>query len=40
MPNASFVGQQDTFLNVKTEKELIHSIKECLDRYSIVELFL
>jgi pyruvate,water dikinase len=29
LPNASFAGQHDTFLNVKGTKELIQSIKEC-----------
>jgi len=29
LPNASFAGQHDTFLNVKGTKELIQSIKDC-----------
>ena len=29
LPNASFAGQQDTYLNVKGEHELINSIKKC-----------
>jgi pyruvate,water dikinase len=30
LPDASFAGQQDTYLNVKGESELIHYIKKCL----------
>jgi pyruvate,water dikinase len=29
LPDASFAGQQDTYLNVKGESELIHYIKKC-----------
>lgn len=29
LPNASFAGQQETFLNVRGEKELLTSIKKC-----------
>jgi pyruvate,water dikinase len=29
MPDASFAGQQDTYLNVKTDKDLLHYIKKC-----------
>ena len=29
LPNASFAGQHDTFLNIKGTKDLIQSIKEC-----------
>lgn len=29
LPNASFAGQQDTYLNIKTEKDLLESIKKC-----------
>lgn len=29
LPNASFAGQQETFLNVRGEKELLASIKKC-----------
>ena len=29
LPNASFAGQQDTYLNIKSEKELIVAIKDC-----------
>ena len=29
LPNASFAGQQDTFLNVRGEKELLESVKKC-----------
>lgn len=29
LPNASFAGQQDTYLNVSGEEELIHAIKKC-----------
>jgi pyruvate, water dikinase len=29
MPDASFAGQQDTYLNVKGEEELFHSVKLC-----------
>ncbi|ACD83642.1 phosphoenolpyruvate synthase [Candidatus Methylacidiphilum infernorum] len=29
LPNASFAGQQDTFLNIKGEERLLHSIKLC-----------
>ncbi|MFH1827533.1 MAG: phosphoenolpyruvate synthase [bacterium] len=28
-PTASFAGQQDTFLNVKGETDLIHKVREC-----------
>ncbi len=30
LPDASFAGQQDTYLNVKGKTELIHYIKSCL----------
>jgi len=30
LPDASFAGQQETFLNVKGEKELLTAIKKCL----------
>ncbi len=30
MPNASFAGQFETFLNIKGEKELLRTVKECL----------
>lgn len=29
LPDASFAGQQETFLNVRNEKELLNSIKKC-----------
>lgn len=29
LPDASFAGQQDTYLNVKGEAHLLHKIKEC-----------
>lgn len=29
LPDASFAGQQDTFLNIKEDKELLESIKKC-----------
>ena len=29
LPNASFAGQQDTYLNITTDKDLIQSIKDC-----------
>ncbi|QDF27834.1 phosphoenolpyruvate synthase [Halarcobacter anaerophilus] len=29
LPDASFAGQQETFLNVKTQEELIESVKRC-----------
>jgi len=29
LPNASFAGQQDTFLNIKGEIELINAVKKC-----------
>jgi len=29
LPDASFAGQQETYLNVRTSKELIESIKQC-----------
>ena len=29
LPNASFAGQQDTYLNIRGGKDLLHSIKEC-----------
>ena len=29
LPDASFAGQQDTYLNVKGESHLLHKIKEC-----------
>ena len=29
LPNASFAGQQDTYLNVKGEDEVIKAVKEC-----------
>jgi pyruvate,water dikinase len=29
LPNASFAGQQDTYLNVRGEEELIISVKKC-----------
>ena len=28
LPNASFAGQQDTFLNIKGEKALLHAVRE------------
>lgn len=30
LPNASFAGQQDTFLNVRGEAELLDSVKRCI----------
>lgn len=30
LPDASFAGQQDTYLNIKGKTELIHYIKSCL----------
>jgi pyruvate,water dikinase len=30
LPTASFAGQHDTFLNVRTEKELINAYKKCI----------
>ena len=29
LPNASFAGQQDTYLNIKGEEEIIDSVKKC-----------
>lgn len=29
LPNASFAGQQDTYLNIQGETHLLHKIKEC-----------
>ncbi len=29
LPNASFAGQQETFLNVRGESHLLHKVKEC-----------
>ena len=29
LPNASFAGQQETFLNIRGDANLIHNIKEC-----------
>ncbi|MEW7289939.1 phosphoenolpyruvate synthase [Aquimarina sp. 2304DJ70-9] len=29
LPNASFAGQHDTFLNVKGREKLLHAVKEC-----------
>lgn len=29
LPNASFAGQQETFLNVRGEAHLLHKVKEC-----------
>lgn len=29
LPNASFAGQQDTYLNIKGEKDVIDSVKKC-----------
>ncbi|MDK2876662.1 MAG: pyruvate, water dikinase [Archaeoglobaceae archaeon] len=29
LPDASFAGQQDTYLNVKGEEEVINKVKEC-----------
>jgi len=29
LPDASFAGQQDTFLNIRTEQDLLDSIKKC-----------
>ena len=29
LPNASFAGQQDTYLNISSDKELLYSIKKC-----------
>lgn len=30
LPNASFAGQHDTFLNIRTEDDLLHAYQECL----------
>lgn len=30
LPNASFAGQQETFLNIKGENSIIHAVKECI----------
>lgn len=30
LPDASFAGQQETFLNIKGEEKLLHAIKECI----------
>ena len=30
LPNASFAGQQATFLNIKGENEVVQSVKECI----------
>jgi pyruvate,water dikinase len=30
LPNASFAGQQETFLNIKGEKEVLHATKACI----------
>jgi pyruvate,water dikinase len=30
LPNASFAGQQATFLNIKGEQEVVKSVKECI----------
>ena len=30
LPDASFAGQHDTFLNIKGEKSLVHAYKKCL----------
>ncbi len=30
LPNASFAGQQATFLNIKGEKEVLKAVKECI----------
>ena len=30
LPNASFAGQQDTYLNIVTEDDLIYYIKKCI----------
>ncbi|MFZ1812385.1 MAG: phosphoenolpyruvate synthase [Candidatus Saccharimonadales bacterium] len=30
LPNASFAGQQATFLNIKGEQEVVQSVKECI----------
>lgn len=30
LPNASFAGQQATFLNIKGEQEVVRSVKECI----------
>jgi pyruvate,water dikinase len=29
LPNASFAGQQETYLNINGEAQLLHSVKEC-----------
>ncbi len=29
LPDASFAGQQDTFLNINTQKELLEAVKKC-----------
>lgn len=29
LPNASFAGQQDTYLNIKGEKDVVDSVKKC-----------
>jgi len=29
LPNASFAGQQETFLNINGEAQLLHAVKEC-----------
>ena len=33
LPDASFAGQQETYLNVRNTKELLLSIKRCFARY-------
>lgn len=30
LPNASFAGQQETFLNIKGANSIIHAVKECI----------
>jgi len=30
LPNASFAGQQETFLNIKGEKEVLEAVKKCI----------
>ncbi|NTU98798.1 phosphoenolpyruvate synthase [Candidatus Falkowbacteria bacterium] len=30
LPDASFAGQQETFLNIKGDKQLLQSVKECI----------
>ena len=39
LPNASFAGQQDTYLNV-SRNDLLDKTKECLHHFLTVGLFL